>query len=309
MMVWGFRIALLVALGLFISTQIDIAAVGQYFTSKLLVALIASQPAILLSFLLFSIRLRLIAPAPPPKLSTAFNAFVLPIGLNTVLPARLSELVKPAYLRWAEGLSLRSGFSILIVEKVFDILVIGAAALLVLPSAYLSSGIFLFLTALIVGAALLPWMVNVMLHFAPTSDSKITVFIRQLLEAVSQVSGRNRYLPVVVLTAGGWLASMLSIFVFLNVAGTLSVSFTQAGAVFVLTLIGGLVAVLPAGLGGFQAAALIGLLAIGYSEEESLVLAILLHVQALLFAGAYAAIFASFTDFRMSNLKNLTTQP
>ena len=309
MMVWGFRIALLVALGLFISTQIDIAAIGQYFTSKLLVALVASQPAILLSFFLFSIRLRLIAPTPPPKLSTAFNAFVLPIGLNTVLPARLSELVKPAYLRWADGLSLQSGFSILIVEKVFDILVVGAAALLVLPSAYLSSGILVFLTALIVGAALLPWVVNLLLRFVPTPENRVIVFIRQLLEAVSQVSGRNRYFPVIVLTTGGWLASMLSIFIFLNIAGSLSISFAQATAVFVLTLIGGLVAVLPAGLGGFQAAALIGLLGIGYSEEESLVLAILLHVQALLFAGAYTAIFASFTNFRMSNLKNLTTQP
>ena len=240
---------------------------------------------------------------------TAFNAFVLPIGLNTILPARLSELVKPAYLRWAAGLDLRSGFSILIVEKVFDILVIGAATLLVLPSAYLSSGVLFLLIVLVIVAAFLPLTINILIRFLPTSDSRIVVSIGQLLEAASQVNSRNRYFPVAALTAGGWSASMLSIYTFLSIAGSLSISFAQAAVVFILTLIGGLVAVLPAGLGGFQAAAIIGLLGIGFSEEESLVLSIFLHVQALLFAGIYAAIFACFTEFRVSNLKNLTARP
>jgi hypothetical protein len=99
--------------------------------------------------------------------------------------------------------------------------------------------------------------------------------------------------------------SMLSVYVFLNLAGSHRLALAQAAIIFVLTLAGGIVAVLPAGIGTFQAAALIGLISFGYSEEESLVLAVVLQVQALILASLYALVLLAYTDFKLSDLRQL----
>jgi uncharacterized membrane protein YbhN (UPF0104 family) len=83
----------------------------------------------------------------------------------------------------------------------------------------------------------------------------------------------------------------------------------EAGTVFILTLIGGIISVLPAGMGTFQAAALIGLVGIGYSEEEGLMLAILLQIQALALASCHAAFVLGFGDFRLSQVRSLVVRP
>jgi hypothetical protein len=72
--------------------------------------------------------------------------------------------------------------------------------------------------------------------------------------------------------------------VFLMLVGSQEVTFSSVSVVFLLSLLGGVVAVLPAAVGTFHASAMFGLVMVGYAPNEALVLAIGLHIQAFVFA-------------------------
>ena len=102
----------------------------------------------------------------------------------------------------------------------------------------------------------------------------------------------------------GWTASYLGIHFLIQLAGSVDVTMTDTLFVFVLTLAGGAIGILPAGLGTYQAAAIFGLQIIGFGLEEALVLSAAMHVLSLLFEVPFSAFVLlsedlSLRDFRI----------
>ncbi len=78
-----------------------------------------------------------------------------------------------------------------------------------------------------------------------------------------------------------WGLSYLNIFVFLSLAGSIPIGLSGALLVFVMTTLGGAIPALPGGLGTYEAAAVIALRSLGYSFDEAMALALVMHAAQL----------------------------
>lgn len=280
------RIAILAALLGILAFTLDLSRLPEFLTLSLLLAVIAAQPILVFGCAIFAIRLRYLVPQKL-RFSEAFSAFVLPIGLNVALPARLSELFKPAFLNRSVGVPLPEAMAALVLERALDLAALGLLALVILPGAYLTKGNVAWLSLAVMLAVALPFLSRwSVLHVFPLLPERIKP-LRTFAEALGTLGGFRRYGHLLALTAVGWASSLLSVHVVLVLAGRSNVDIWQSSTVFLLTILGGLVAVLPAGVGTFQAAAMVGLVSFGFSAEESLVLAIALQVAALAFPFGY----------------------
>lgn len=302
MLTWSLRAVLAIAVVAFIVLKVDVDAVAGWLTSRLIVGLLASQPFLIGCYLAFALRLRILLPSKP-DFRIAYNASVLPIGLNAFLPARLSELVKPFYLHRAAGVPPVEAVTALVLERVLDVVVLGVIALALLPSTYLPRGKLGVIAIAIAIAAILPWVVNRVRARFPDRPQRIWQLLRSSGDAIARVSDAKRYAALLTLTGAGWGAGLLSVYVCLRLASDQPISVGQAGIVYLLTLIGGLLAILPAGVGTFQAAAMIGLLRFGYSAESGAVMAILLQISALAYAAAHSLLLIATNEFSVAGFK------
>lgn len=302
--IWILRLVVVGAIILFIALETDFSAIWQHITSQVFFGLLVSQPVIVLSYGFFALRLRIIAADRRLPFREAFTAFILPIGLNIIVPARISEFSKPVYLRSACGLPISLGLSLLVIERVFDILVLGTSALLLLPTSYMPQSTTVAIIVVCLGAAGAPWIAAFALGFLPPPDNKIKAAARTFIGTIAQVRKRGAYFSVLTLSAGGWITSMLSLHVALAVAGSRTLTVLETGILFLATLAGGALAILPAGIGTFQAAAIICLVGFGFSKEESIVLAVMLHVQALIYACLHTIFVVTRNGFDLSRIRN-----
>ena len=69
---------------------------------------------------------------------TGYAAFVLCIGLNNLLPAKLGELAKVAYMRRTGGIPLARGLSLVFLERFFDL---NAALVLAMLASWIFGGL------------------------------------------------------------------------------------------------------------------------------------------------------------------------
>lgn len=297
------RLAIVGALVIAMIWTLDFRRLTDYMTWSLLVAVAAAQPVLVFGCMIFAIRLRYLI-GRDISLKLSFSAFVLPIGLNILLPARLSELAKPVYLNRAADVPLVGAIAALIQERALDLVALGLLALVALPTAYLTISAVLWLTGAVALAATMPLLAKAAAaHVFPRLPTRLAPLGR-FAEALGSLGGFGRYGVLFTLTSLGWLASLLSVHIVLSLAGTQPVSLVQSSTVFLLTILGGLIAVLPAGAGTFQAAAMVGLVSFGFGSEESLILAIALQVAALAFPVGYLIVVATLrgSDFDLIRL-------
>lgn len=104
---------------------------------------------------------------------------------------------------------------------------------------------------------------------------------------ITSIRSRN-FVPMIAMAFSGWFSSIMMVYLLLSMGSSQPVTLVTASFVFLCTLLGGTIAILPAAAGTFHAAGIGGMLIVGYSPLEAAVLAAALHVQAFLFPILYS---------------------
>lgn len=244
------------------------------------------QPIILCCLILLAIRHIMLIGAPRIGLGVAFRAIVLSQGLNLVLPARLSELLKATYLRDHAKVPLSSGVSAVVLERSVDVLIVAALGVLGVIQ-YFDRGNFaaIPLIGVVLAVAILtlvrsPGLVLRLVHAVPSG--RLAGFLERTYRHFSAMAGTQAFWYGLLLGCGAWGLSYINILIFLELAGSIPIGFSGALLVFVLTTLGGAIPALPGGLGTYEAAAVIALRSLGYSFDEALVLALSMHAAQLI---------------------------
>lgn len=256
--------------------------VVESYDSNWLLSILAVQPIIGICFLVQSIRYASLVGKPGVSVRYTFRAIVLSLGLNLVIPARLSELLKATYIRDHAGVSLSKGLAALVLERATDMVIVATLALFALVNYYNWQGLLSIpiataaLTMVIL--VLVRWPELVLRLIRPLPFSRFVDFLEQvylhfLETAKTRTFGKALFLGVLI-----WSLSYLSIFVFLELAGSISVGYSGALLLFVMTTLGGAIPALPGGLGTYEAAAVLALRSLGYGFDEALILAVMMHV-------------------------------
>ncbi len=251
----------------------------------LLLGALVVQPIILCCFVVLAMRHVLLVGVPRIGLGVAFRAILLSQGLNLVLPARLSELLKATYLRDHASVPLSSGVSAVVLERTVDVLIVAALGALGVVQ-YFDRGNFASVPVLGLGFGLVifvlvrsPDFVLRLVHAVPSK--RLAGFLERTFLHFSATAGTQAFWQALLLGGLAWGLSYINILVFLELAGSFPIGLSGALLVFVLTTLGGAIPALPGGLGTYEAAGVIALRSLGYSFDEALVLSLTMHAAQL----------------------------
>lgn len=290
-LVWPLRFALIGGLAVHLAT-LDWVEAGQYFSWKTALALLVTQPFVVFSFFLLGIRFKFIPACKGVSLRQALDAYVFSVGMNLLVPARLSELVKPAYLRQAAQVPLSVGSSALVAEKVFDLFAVGLISLAAVLLVGFGTEALPVIVAACLAAFCVPLAAAWLSRRLPTAEThaRVPALLIRMVHVLAETSRPKVYAGLFGCSLGGWFASAFSLYALVAICGTVPLGLGKAVVVFVCTLVGGLFALLPAGIGTYQAAAIFALTQFGFPTEEATILSVLLQVQAMAFAVLYTAV-------------------
>lgn len=264
--------------------------------SKLLLAAAAIQPVNLLVIATVGWRFVLLAHPPRPGSWSSFKASMLATGLNILAPARGGDFIRLTYLRQREGVPLGAGLSISIIERVADLIVLSAMAIIV-ASLVLQSQVIvpiLAIAALGVGlimlAALLPLWLAILHRIFPAAMANFLASV--MAETAARIRDGKIFLALgasVVFMGLGLLATLI----FFRIATEQEFSLTLAAMVLVFASLGGAIPILPGGLATFEAGVIAALLYGGYSASDALKLAVVYRLQQYVLATPLALLVAS----------------
>jgi uncharacterized protein (TIRG00374 family) len=289
-------------IGFFIYLLLDSKFFGSFQASvswKIFISVLLVQPIVIFCIFLLAIRHVLLIGEPRIRLGLAFRAITLSQGLNLLLPARLSELLKATYLRDHANVPLSNGFSAIVLERTVDILIVAIMGVVGIVL-YFDSRNFSLIPALGLLFAILifilvrsPRLVLRLLNKLPSK--RLTNFLVRTYQHFSATAGTQAFLYALLLGVTTWAFSYLNILIFFKYAGSIQIGFSGALLLFFLTTLGGAIPALPGGVGTYEAAAIIALRSLGYTFEEALPLAVALHLAQLILP-FIMAILIMFTE-------------
>lgn len=258
------------------------------------------QPIVLITTLILAYRHAILVSTPPSPIIPTFKAILLSHGMNMVIPFRMSELLKSTYLNEHCGIPFPASISAIIISRMTDMV-------LFVFFAILSVGLLveterLFSLVFILGVVVLVFymlykhdetlercasLIPVMLVRKIFID-----FIRNLSEQTrSKAFWISFFLGLVA-----WGLMLVSTLLVIRYSGSINVGFTGALEVYVLSLLGYVVSILPEGFGTFEAGAIFAMQRYGYTIEEAFGIAIALHVSQLLICFIGAALILLFEN-------------
>ena len=301
------RAAALLALIAFVAWRVDFSAITAHLRPQLGWALLAIQPLIAAGFLIAGLRLWILLATPDVPYAYAVKAVLLGSGANVVLPARLAEPLRAAYLRDLAGVPLSTGISAILLERVTDVALLGLSVALSVNLLFVEAGLLnvLLIAPAVILVLALPWLEHPLgrlcehIPWAP-----LRAFgIRFVEHTAARVREKTVYLALACGTAL-WCVSVAAFALFLHLAGGSPIGLGGALAVFVMAMIGGAVPALPGGFGTFEAGVILALTGLGYGFEEALVIAVTLHASELVLSVLASLVIVSTERLGVSRLVN-----
>jgi uncharacterized membrane protein YbhN (UPF0104 family) len=253
----------------------------KHFDTRQLFAALLVQPLLLIGLLLQGIRHAVLIDRQNLSFWTATKAVSLSQGMNLLLPARLSELLKATYLRDRANIPMSAGVSAVLLERTVDLIIVGflgGICLFIFGTLVSKTLVVVFssVALIIVGVALFGG--SYILAFARFLPWEIAGGLVERIYSHFIASLKNRvFFHGVWLGLLIWIISFLNVFLLLSVAGGTQMSLYGALLVFVCTTVGSAVPALPGGLGTYEAGAAYALTSLGYPFAEALALAVVLH--------------------------------
>lgn len=284
---------------------VDFAKLTPHLNSQLLVCMLLAQPVLLAAIAMMALRFAMLARTPAVPFHLSFKAMLLSIGLNALLPGRLSELLKVTYLRDHAGVPTASGMAALFLERLSDVVILGLLALaslslLLLETASLTLALMAAALALLLA---LPRLEKPLVALAqrlpgPALRNIVERFFSHLCARVRDPLFYRSFLYGVA----AWLLSWASVAVVVHFAGSIPIGLLGGLTVFIATTLGQAVPALPGGFGTYEAAAVIALKGFGYDFDQALALALALHVSQFLGTLGIALLIASTEKIGMASL-------
>lgn len=264
-------------------------------THDLLLAGLAMQPFMLAAIIVASYRHAVLARTPPVPLRFALVAVLLSGGLNVVMPGRIAELVRATYLRDRVGVRLSDALAAVVVERLYDLLMVSTIGLLGLGA--LTVGVaptvvaipVLAVLGLLLAPALLPRLAGYFSRIGGHAGDFAAQFCRHLAMQTRLLSN----LRVAALTVLNWTLFFGASAAFFELQPFRDIGFSQVAVVFAATCFAGAIPGLPAGLGAYQAAAVLVLGGFGFGFKEALAIGIVLHAGQLMISVAMLPILVS----------------
>lgn len=225
------------------------------------------------------------------------------------VPGRVTEILKPFYYYKTRQFPISAGISVLIVERIFDVIAVVAIALIALNFIALPShGLFSKMTSLTITLSLCLFaIILVALKFPAAIEKLVMCLPFEALRKFAVSSFQSfreglahgvRYWSI-LLTVLVWSGSVGLYWLFLQFDGGVDLGINQIVIVFLIATLGITITITPGGLGTFEAAVTLILQQYGYEFEAALATAIGLRLVAFfpnaLIAG-YVVLFEGF-DF------------
>ncbi|MEZ6023900.1 MAG: lysylphosphatidylglycerol synthase transmembrane domain-containing protein [Hyphomonadaceae bacterium] len=271
--------------------RVDWEAATRAFDRVNLTTIGIGAALLLLSFLCFSQRWRCAIAPPKPGLLQLFPYLMIGYMANAILPMRPGDLVRAALLRTHLKKSLSAAFSSLVIERVFDLLVvvlIGYVATLFfpLPDAVEASLIFFAVAGLaVLGGVVLASARNTTAiklrgRLARRMPREIVNFARQkaqpFLAEIRVIHNISGVTQVVFWTILAWALLISAIAAFLD-ALQIETPLYAPAVVVVVTSLGAAIPSSPAALGVYHALFVFALSLFGVPTPLGVAAALIAH--------------------------------
>lgn len=280
------------------SLQFDFVKLIGRLDLRLLWAGLLIQPLMLLGFVLGAVRLAILASTPAAPILLALKATILSCGFNSLLPGRVAEILKATYLRNHAGVPFSAGIAGVLVERMMDLLMVMVIGIFAIGFAVIGTGITAYVAVALTLSVILVLLSSRQSMLLALIGRLPWAFVRNsatplLTQAFVRLTGAVTF-QALFLSALIWIVAIGNVALFLALAGTIPIGVKGALFVFVACTLGAAIPALPAGLGTYEAAAVLSLSALGYGFDEALAIGLALHasqiVLSLLGALSIAAI-------------------
>ena len=259
---------------------VDFAALGRALGSFALAGVLATLAAVALDMVGMGLRLRWIS-GGRASFSGAFNAGMLGLGLNNVVPAKLGELAKAASLRRDAGVSMGQAMGMVFWERFADLHALIAMALFAAafhgkhlaaaPLAGVVAGLWVCLAVLRLWPGLAPRLVD-LLYFA-----RLKAFAADVLDHLAERRGVRFFAVLALTTLATWALYCAQYYIILWWGAGLDLTATQVLSVFVFGAVGLAVPSSPGGVGVYEAVMVMVLTGLRVDMEQALAIGLVYH--------------------------------
>ncbi len=295
--------------------QADFAKVWREIESARLGILASALIPTALTYVLRSLRWQyLLAPIGPTRFSQAFRCTVIGFAANTVLPARVGEVVRPYLLARREGLPIPATFATIILERLLDLVTVllmfglfvflfdpGMAA--INPEVYekvkvggglaavASVAALVMVTVLAqMGSRVEPLVARVTRILPGGLGAKVAHLAHTFVQGMGVMRDPVRLGQSLLLSVPLWLSIAMGIWL-VTVAFHMTIPFTGSFLIVALLVVGVAVPT-PGAVGGFHEAFRIGAAVFyGVENDRAVGAAIVLHAMSFLPITILGAIF------------------
>jgi uncharacterized protein (TIRG00374 family) len=281
--------------------QADLAQVWREIRNADAWALILMVGVTGLTYLLRALRWQvLLEPLGPTRLREVFRTTVIGFAANTVLPARIGEIVRPYLLARREHLSVPAAFTTIILERLLDFVTVltllglfvvffdpgldhvnravyGTVKVSGLMGAIAAAGILLILALNAVRPTLTHRVVDVLLRpFPHRLRDRISRLVYGLLDGLAVTRDPGRLARAVALSFPLWLSIAAGIWL-VTLAFHMTIPYTGSFLIVALLVVGVAVPT-PGAVGGFHEFFRIGTAVFyGVPNDRAVGAAIVLH--------------------------------
>lgn len=274
------KVLLVVVLAYYIFYDIDIGlllpALQKYSLGWLAVAL----ASVVLSDLILALRWRSLS-RHTCSLMASFESIVFSVFANSVLPAKLGEVAKLFYLQKLYGIRLSHGFSLMLTERFFDVLVLGVLVVISAqtywqdPSVQLVGWLIIFIIVLLFFLARSSISRRV-IHWIP--GAPLRRWLIRLYHHFQIVLAKESVLTLTIWSILLWASYLFTTMLFFSAVMGLGLSLAQLFIASMVAFVAFSIPLLPAGSGTFQAGVILILTQYGISKEEALIGSIVLQL-------------------------------
>jgi uncharacterized protein (TIRG00374 family) len=274
------KLIILALLFYYIFSDIDINLILMALNSYSLFYLGITIILVLASDLVLALRWRSLS-KNSCSLMASFESIVFSVFANTLLPAKLGEVAKLFYLKKLYNIKLSHGFSLMLTERFFDVLILGILVVLSAQIYWDDTNIQLFGWLIILCIVSVFFLIKSpvarkMIHYIPTPF--LRKWLVRLYHHFKVVLAKESILTLTFWSVLLWLSYIVTTMLFFYGVMGLDLSITQLFIATMVSFIAFSIPLLPAGSGTFQAGIIFILTQYGITKEEALMGSIILQL-------------------------------
>jgi len=284
----------------YLFSGIDTGKLSDSFMSFSLVGVTISMASVLLSDLLLGFRWRYLSNFRCGLLAS-FESIVISGLLNFILPAKLGEISKIAYLRKVYKFRVSHGTHLLIFERLLDIIFLAILATYVVFDLFSSLNLYWYLSSIVM---ILFFLFSLIKNQAINDfinrffTNSLAKFLIEVKDGLSSQINIFKIIFSILYTLIVWLSFFLTVYLFLNYATDFNLPIEAIFSVFVISSIAMSLPLVPGGVGVYQAGVVFALGLFEVPQEEALVAGIALHL--ILFIPSFTAAIFVFENKRIN---------